>query len=104
MPFNQLKPIYYYIDYYLFSFKFYIVCKTGSKQVVGFYSLATGSVNHTEATGGLRHNMPIILARLAVDISFRGNGLGADLLHDSVLRCYRVAENIGVRVIIVHTH
>ena len=39
-----------------------------------FYSLATGSVNHTEATGNLRRNMPdpipvIILARLAVDLS-----------------------------------
>ncbi|HCB0304524.1 TPA: GNAT family N-acetyltransferase, partial [Klebsiella pneumoniae] len=24
------------------------------------------------------------------------------LLHDAVLRCYRVAENIGVRAIMVH--
>ncbi len=72
-----------------------------------FYSLATGSVNHTEATGNLRRNMPdpipvIILARLAVDLSSHGKGLGADLLHDAVLRCYRVAENIGVRAIMVH--
>ncbi len=46
----------------------FVVCKTGTKQVAGFYSLATGSVNHTEATGSLRRNMPdpipvIILAR-----------------------------------------
>ena len=85
----------------------FVVCKTGTKQVAGFYSLATGSVNHTQATGNLRRNMPdpipvIILARLAVDVSLRGNGLGADLLHDAVLRCYRVAENIGVRAIMVH--
>lgn len=85
----------------------FVICKTGSKQVAGFYSLATGSVNHTDASGSLRRNMPdpipvIILARLAVDVSFRGKGLGADLLHDAVLRCYRVAENIGVRAIIVH--
>lgn len=85
----------------------FVICKKESKQVAGFYSLATGSVNHTEATGGLRRNMPdpipvIILARLAVDLSFRGKGLGADLLQDAVLRCYRVAENIGVRAIMVH--
>lgn len=85
----------------------FVVCKIGTKQVVGFYSLATGSVNHVEATGSLRRNMPdpipvIILARLAVDVSFRGKGLGADLQHDAVLRCYRVAENIGVRAIMVH--
>ena len=85
----------------------FVICKTGTKQVAGFYSLATGSVNHTQATGNLRRNMPdpipvIILARLAVDVSLRGNGLGADLLHDAVLRCYRVSENIGVRAIMVH--
>ena len=85
----------------------FVVCKTGTKQVAAFYSLATGSVNHVEATGCLKRNMPdpipvIILARLAVDVSFHGKGLGADLLHDAVLRCYRVAENIGVRAIVVH--
>ena len=85
----------------------FVVCKRDTKQVVGFYSLSTGSVNHVEAMGSLRRNMPdpipvIILARLAVDVSYRGQGLGADLLHDAVLRCYRVAENIGVRAIMVH--
>ena len=84
----------------------FVVCQKDTKQVAGYYALATGSVNHTEATGSLRRNMPdpipvIILARLAVDVSFRGAGLGADLLHDAVLRCYRVAENIGVRAIMV---
>ncbi len=89
--------------------RIFVVCKEEeeTKQIAGFYSLATGSVNHTEATGSLRRNMPdpipvIILARLAVDLSFRGQGLGADLLHDAVLRYYRVAENIGVRAIMVH--
>jgi len=44
----------------------------------------------------------IILARLAVYVSFCGKGLGADLLHDAVLRCYGVAENIDVSTIMVH--
>ncbi|RRE79479.1 GNAT family N-acetyltransferase [Klebsiella pneumoniae] len=84
----------------------FVVCKTGTKQVAGFYSLATGSVNHTEATGSLRRNMPdpipvIILARGGRCLIAR-KGVGADLLHDAVLRCYRVAENIGVRAIMVH--
>lgn len=43
-----------------------------------------------------------ILARLAADLAFRGKGLGADILHDAVLRCYRVAENIGVCTIMAH--
>jgi len=85
----------------------FVVCRENSSQVVGFYSLATGSVNHAIAPGSLRRNMPdpvpvIILARLAVDTSYHGQGLGADLLHDAVLRCCRVAENIGVRAVMVH--
>jgi GNAT superfamily N-acetyltransferase len=77
----------------------------GYEESSWFYSLATGSVNHTEATGSLRRNMPdpipvIILARLAVDVSY-GKRVGADLLHDAVLRCYREREH-GVRAIMVH--
>ncbi len=44
----------------------------------------------------------IILARLAVNKTFHGRGLGADLLRDAVLRCHHLAENIGVRAIMVH--
>ena len=84
----------------------FVVCKHDSLHVVGFYSLATGSVTHAIAPGGLKRNMPdpvpvIILARLAVDTHYKGQGLGADLLRDAVLRIYRVAENIGVRAIMV---
>jgi len=84
----------------------FVVCKAETKRVVGFYSLATGSVNHVEAMGNLRRNMPdpipvIILACLAVDITFNGKGLGADLLHDAALlsgcREYWRAGNHGLR-------
>lgn len=85
----------------------FVVCEENSSQVVGFYSLATGSVSHAVSPGGIRRNMPaplpvIIIARLAVDGCCHGRGLGADLLHDAILRICRVAENIGVRAIMVH--
>lgn len=85
----------------------FVVCQEGSSQVVGFYSLATGSVTHSISPGSLRRNMPdpipvIILARLAVDKRFHGKGLGADLLRDAILRICHVAENIGVRAVMVH--
>lgn len=85
----------------------FVICKKNSSQVVGFYSLATGSVTHDIATGSLSRNMPdpipvIILARLAVNTGYHSKGLGTDLLHDAVLRISRVAENIGVRAIMVH--
>lgn len=79
----------------------------GGTEMMVYYLISATDLEHAEATGNLRRNMPdpipvIILARLAVDLSFHGKGLGADLLHDAVLRCYRVAENIGVRAIMVH--
>ena len=57
--------------------------------VRGYYSLAAGSVTHDEATervkkGLARHPVPIILlARLAVDVSLQGKGIGPALLKDA---------------------
>jgi predicted N-acetyltransferase YhbS len=75
--------------------------------VVGYYSLAAGSILHTEATGKVRRNMPnpvpvLLLGRLAVDRAWHGKGLGADLLQDAVLRAIGAAETVGVRAILVH--
>lgn len=59
----------------------FVVCRGNASQVLAYYSLATGSVTHAIAPGSLRRNMPdpvpvIILARLAVDTSYHGQGLG----------------------------
>jgi GNAT superfamily N-acetyltransferase len=83
----------------------FVIC-TG-RRVVGYYSLAAGSVLHTVATGKIRRNMPdpvpaLLLARLAVDRAWHGKGLGADLLSNAVLRVIGAAETIGVRAILVH--
>ena len=77
------------------------------RRVVGYYSLAAGSVLHTAATGRVRRNMPnpvpaALLGRLAVDQGWQGNGLGAALLRDAVLRVIGAAETIGVRALLVH--
>jgi GNAT superfamily N-acetyltransferase len=83
----------------------FILC-TGQR-VVGYYSLAAGSVLHTATTGKVRRNMPdpvpaLLLARLAIDRAWHGKGLGADLLSDAILRAIGAAETIGVRAILVH--
>jgi GNAT superfamily N-acetyltransferase len=81
---------------------------TRGNRIVGYYSLAYGSVSLEEApqsvkSGLLRHPIPVILlARLAVDSSVQGFGLGAALLKDALLRTVRAAEIAGLRAMLVH--
>lgn len=82
------------------------VCCAG-KRVAGYYSLAAASVLREAATGAVRRNMPepvpaVLIGRLAVDKPWQGQGLGADLLRDAVLRIVGAAVTIGVRAILVH--
>jgi predicted N-acetyltransferase YhbS len=84
----------------------FVVCSDGER-IVGFYSLATATVSHAQATGALRRNMPdpvpmIMLARLAVDQSHQRMGLGEALLRDAQLRALQVADHVGVRGLLVH--
>ena len=77
-------------------------------RVLGYYSLAAGSVTHDEAPervrkGQARHPIPVILlARLAVAESVHGRGLGAALLKDALLRTAQAAETIGAQALLVH--
>lgn len=70
--------------------------------------LAAGAVTHEEATervrkGLARHPIPVILlARLAVDASVHGQGLGSALLKDALLRTAQAADTIGARALLVH--
>jgi GNAT superfamily N-acetyltransferase len=72
------------------------------RRVVGYYSLAAGSVFHEAASSNVRRNMPnpvpvALLGRLAVDRSRQGEGMGRALMRDAVLRVLGAAERIGVR-------
>lgn len=77
-------------------------------QVVrGYYALAAGAVDHATAVSTIRRNMPnpvpvMVLGRLAVDRSYHGKGLGADLLQNALLRTSRLAQEIGIRALIAH--
>jgi len=77
-------------------------------RVLGFYALAAGSIASAAVPGAMRRNMPdpipcIVLARLGVDGTIQGQGLGADLVRDALLRCVAVSEQIGVRSVLVHS-
>jgi ribosomal protein S18 acetylase RimI-like enzyme len=77
--------------------------------VCGYYTLLAGQLDHREATAqtrkGLSTHFPIpvaILARLAIDSSCQGRGLGAALLDDALVRICRASEQIAVRAVVVH--
>lgn len=84
----------------------YVCCYEGV--VVGFYSLAVGSVEPEAAAprvlkGMARHPVPVmILARLAVDQKHQGMGLGRALLKDALLRTAQAADIAGIRALLVH--
>jgi GNAT superfamily N-acetyltransferase len=76
--------------------------------IIGFYTLAVGQVTHAEAperlTKGLaRHPVPImLLARLAVDRRWHGQGVGKALLRDAMDRTLQAANIAGIRAFAVH--
>jgi len=78
-----------------------------SGQVLAYYALAAGAVSHQESPGTIRRNMPdpvpvMVLARLAVDQRLQGQQVGGALLKDALQRAVSVAQNIGVRALLVH--
>lgn len=85
----------------------YVVCRA-AKIVVGYYSLAVSAVEHAEAPqrvakGLARQPIPVmLLARLAVDKSAQGAGLGKALLKDALLRTAQAADIAGIRALLVH--
>lgn len=83
----------------------FVVCK--NSQVVAYYTLATGSVMHKEAPSKVRRNMPdpvpvMILGRLAVDKKSQSSGIGRGLLKDAILRTLGVAQQAGIKALLVH--
>lgn len=83
----------------------YVVCH--DDQVIGYYSLATGSVCSELAPGRIRRNMPnpipvMLLGRLAVDLAWQRHGIGKALLRDAIFRTANVTQMVGVKALMVH--
>jgi len=75
---------------------------------VGYHALAVGHVIREEAPerlskGLARHPVPImLLARLAVDRRWQGQGIGKALLRDAMQRTLQAADIAGIRALAVH--
>jgi GNAT superfamily N-acetyltransferase len=103
---NQFLRRYAFVNQKANSAQTYVCCQVDV--VVGFYSLAVGSVDPEIAPsrvmkGLARHSVPVmILARLAVDKDHQRKGLGKALLKDALLRTAQAADIAGIRCLLVH--
>ena len=86
----------------------YVATVQGESRVLGFYSLAAGSVPvgdlpETERRRLPRYPIPAVkLARLAVDRSAQGSGVGKALLADALRRSVRAADIVGIFAVEVY--
>ncbi len=87
---------------------FVIIDSEQQQRVVGYHALTAASIAWDAATiraarGMPRHPIPaILLARLAVEREVHGRGIGAWLLRDAMLRAVAAADEMGIRVLLVH--
>lgn len=77
--------------------------------MVGYYTLVASQVEGSEATSevqrGTSQHFPIpvcLIARLAVDLSEQGAGLGRSLLLDALRRADRASGAVAMRAVLVH--
>jgi GNAT superfamily N-acetyltransferase len=76
--------------------------------LVGYHTLAVGQVTLENAPerlskGMARYPVPImLLARLATDLRWQGQGVGRALLRDAMQRTLQAAEIAGIRALAVH--
>ncbi len=88
------------------SARTYVACQ--GLTVLAYYSLAAGAVEHADAPfrvgkGLARHPIPVmLLACLAVDLTWQGRGLGKALVKDALLRTAAAADIAGIRALLVH--
>ena len=77
-------------------------------QIVGYHTLVVGDIVYEDAPERLAKGLPrypvpmLLLARLAVDCRWQGEGLGAALVVDAMRRTLQVADIAGVRALLVH--
>ena len=78
-------------------------------RVVGYYSLTSASIEAGSAAGRITRGAgrypavpATLLARLAVDRSEAGQGLGKALLKDAFVRFLRAQEIVASRILLVH--
>ena len=85
----------------------YVALQAEARRVLGYYTLASGAIEAeslpaNQAKKLPRHEVPVVLlARLAVDQSFHGKGLGALLIRDGLTRSLDLSGKLGIHAVVV---
>lgn len=80
----------------------YVALRPGESRVIGYYTLASGAISFRDLPPDAARTLPkhpvpvVLLARLAVDRSARGERLGEALLMDALSRCLGLADPVGI--------
>lgn len=82
----------------------YVVCD--GNRVVAYFCISAGAVERGAAPGKVRRNAPdtipvSVIGRLAVDRTYAGKGLGADILSDALRRIALASQSIGIGAVMV---
>ncbi|MBM4093370.1 MAG: GNAT family N-acetyltransferase [Planctomycetes bacterium] len=85
--------------------KTFVAVPRGEKRVIGYYTLAAGAVAFEQLPPDASRKLPkhpvpvVLLARLAVDRSAQGQGVGEGLLLDALRRTLDLSSELGVHAV-----
>ncbi len=74
--------------------------------IAGYYALAAGQIERAAAASSVARAAPepipaVRMGRFAIDRRWQGQGWGAELIRDAVLRSVAAGRGIGARVLLV---
>lgn len=86
----------------------FVMVDDDHKTIKGYYSLSSGSLELSGMPENLRRTLPrypkvpvILLGRLAVDVRFKGQGIGKILLIDALFRALRQSSEVASAAVVV---
>lgn len=84
----------------------YLLIDDDAARIAGYFSLSSGEVRREDAPSHMSRGAPapipaIRMGRFAVDSSYQGQGWGAELLREALLRAVSAGGLVGARVMLV---
>ncbi len=86
----------------------YVLIDASTDAVVGFYTLSAFTVSPASLPAGETKRLPsyealpaLLIGRLAVDVLYRGKGIGRLVLASALRRCLSLSKQLGAVAVVV---